>query len=175
LKAGFNFGGRPRPTKYWPHRVWRGHKERSRWSEAQLRPSRSPAYDCPTIAPTGSSQMRNASTSVWGSSGISIGLLAIQSSYSGRPNCAIASWLSCGADRWCPCNSRQAPRWSRKLGVKAEALAVLRCVSRSSDFPEKCLLMFSPAGNLGSSARHRPHRRRFLSTQCTQYLVLRNC
>src|SRR5690606_8556645 len=48
-------------------------------------------------AATCSSQIRNAVTMAAGSNGNSIGLLAIRSAYSGRPNSLIASWLSCGA------------------------------------------------------------------------------
>ena len=70
--------------------------------------SRSPRKSCGASAmacrlylrfapPTCSSQSRNAKTSLSGVSGSSIGLSAISSAYSGRPNSLMASWLSCGA------------------------------------------------------------------------------
>src|SRR5213078_435448 len=48
-------------------------------------------------APTSSSQRRKAATIALASSGRWCGNFASQSSYSGRPNCLITSWLACGA------------------------------------------------------------------------------
>src|SRR5262249_7992490 len=48
-------------------------------------------------APTFWSQVANASTCLSAGSEVSCGLFLIRSSYSGRPNCLIASWLFCGA------------------------------------------------------------------------------